>query len=375
MTNIREQAIHEMRKAWSKKQLTLYLGAGVSVASGLPTWEQLVAAMYYDAISRKELDGWRPFPNYLYAIAEYHLKQSGETLDITARRLRNLYPDQNDFLEQLRSTLYPWINEEGIEIPDPHMIRRGNSTLKAVAKLCKKTNSNQGLNAVVTYNYDYLLEHVVNNKQYQPIWNNTSLPENLLPIYHVHGFVPAEGTGSGGSEIVFTEDQYNLAASAPYSWSNLVQINCFSTTVGLMVGLSLSDRNMRRLLDAVMRTPGKTCNYALMMRPKRYETSQREVDAIDQKAREYIERFQSSGVKSRAKSQVVGRKTSRKQTRSIPPPMVKGPQYVNEILGILRAVQKVDEIEQYRVLEQLGIYCIWYDDHHEIPDILHELTR
>ena len=82
-----DDSIPRLRDACRRGDVTLYLGAGVSVGNGLPTWEQLVLAMYYTAHSREKMSGWRPFPNYLFAIAEWHLKQSDEPLEITARNV------------------------------------------------------------------------------------------------------------------------------------------------------------------------------------------------------------------------------------------------------------------------------------------------
>lgn len=49
--------------------------------NGLPTWEELVLAMYFDVVSSEEIiddqgQRWKPFPNYLYAIAEWQLERT-----------------------------------------------------------------------------------------------------------------------------------------------------------------------------------------------------------------------------------------------------------------------------------------------------------
>ena len=80
----KDQAIEELRLAFQKNNITLYLGAGVSVVNGLPIWNQLILAMYFGAISEERMDGWRPFSNYLYAIVEY---QSCLFLSVTKEKL------------------------------------------------------------------------------------------------------------------------------------------------------------------------------------------------------------------------------------------------------------------------------------------------
>jgi hypothetical protein len=84
-----------LRDAFRRGDLVLYLGAGVSVGSGLPTWDQLVLAMYYGALSRENLYA---FPNYLFAIAEWNLGRRREPAEITARKIRSRYQDPAGFL-------------------------------------------------------------------------------------------------------------------------------------------------------------------------------------------------------------------------------------------------------------------------------------
>ena len=96
----------QLRNAFAKKNLVLYLGAGVSIDSNLPSWDTLVLSMYFKRISEQDLNGWRPFSNYLYAISEWMLESSEEPLEIVARKLKSLYSKQQSFLDDLYQTLY-----------------------------------------------------------------------------------------------------------------------------------------------------------------------------------------------------------------------------------------------------------------------------
>ena len=81
-----------LRTAYKKSNLTLYLGAGVSVASNLPTWDKLVYMMYAFVLNKEDKwQRWNPFINYLQAIAEYLKKHESEPLEITARKIRDIY--------------------------------------------------------------------------------------------------------------------------------------------------------------------------------------------------------------------------------------------------------------------------------------------
>ncbi len=87
------QHIEEIRQAYRRGNLTLYVGAGVSKGNGLPTWPELVLAMYFTAMEGDWKYQWRPYSNYLYAIAEWQLQQRIEPPEITAQKIRQFYKD------------------------------------------------------------------------------------------------------------------------------------------------------------------------------------------------------------------------------------------------------------------------------------------
>lgn len=376
--------VNMLRQAFIEKKLTLFLGAGVSMDSKLPSWEKLVLLMYFNKISQEKMGGWRPFSNYLYAIAEWHLKNSTEPLEVTARKLRKHYSEdeQDKFIEDLYAMLYGNFLVNGY--PDPQInknyLLRNNTTLNALARLCESPK--RGVNAVVTYNYDSLLEIALENFGHQIIYQQSEkLVPGKLAIYHVHGYVPFHDykEGSRGEEIVFTEDQYHEVAENPYSWSNLVQLQLLSNTTGLMVGLSLSDRNIRRLLDGVRHSPINSPNYALLQEPDKTPPKDEVLDEIHEKAKEYLREFEESGIKRDIPYEGImfqrpGRKTaypSVKSSRS----GEKGPRYRAEIAGIIEQVKLIDRSQQEYVLKQLGIIPVWYKKHSDITEIINEIVR
>ncbi len=350
--------IEILRRAYRRKNLTLYLGAGVSMGSGLPSWEALVVAMYFKVFDEQQLGPWRPFPNYLLAIAEWQRAHLQEPLDISARKIRSHYQEQKGaFRHSLWTTLYEGFQPSGDEQfrpPNPTALRQANTTLNAITQACRG-RGNSRIKSIVTYNYDSLLESALEDAPHKAIYRaNDRAARSQVPIYHVHGYVPLDETdGSSSDNIVFTEDQYNRIANDPYSWENLVQLHSMSSNVGLMIGLSLSDRNMRRLLDAVRRTPLQSPHFALLQRPKWEPPSRVELEGIHKRAKEYFDKFRRSGVK-----------------RS---PGQKGPDWRRQIAGILKEVEN-KSLEQYQeVLHELGIEPIWYKQHSEIPGKLRQI--
>jgi hypothetical protein len=66
----------------------------------------------------------------------------------------------------------------------------------------------------------------------------------------VHGFLP-NGTDDeqlSQSLLVFSEEGYHSLLLNPYSWQNIIQLNFLRESTCVMVGLSLNDPNLRRLL-------------------------------------------------------------------------------------------------------------------------------
>jgi hypothetical protein len=338
--------------------------------------------MYVNKISELTMDGWRPYSNYLYAIAEWQFNNSEEPLEITARKLRKHYEkdNQESFIADLYGTLYGSLLQQDRPSPSANKeaLRQNNSTLDFVASLCEVQA--KGVRAVVTYNYDSLLEMALGECPYQSVYSQTKLDELSLPIYHVHGYVPLHKNveGSKGDDIIFTEDQYHLVAESPYFWSNLVQLQLMSNSVGLMIGLSLSDRNMRRLLDAVRKSPIHSNNFALLKEPDMQTPEGDVLEAIHKKAIGYFREFERSGTKS---NQHIGGpilypkpgvhtnypsiNTSRQG--------IKGPRYQYEIAQIIEQVQLIAKDQQEYVLNQLGITPIWFHEYSDIPLVLNEI--
>jgi hypothetical protein len=209
----RQAIMEHLQRAFREHNLTLYLGAGVSVSSGVPMWEELVATMYFWAVHTEQREErLRPSRAYLRAIAEWHLRRRPEPLEVTAQKIRHHYRHAPRFLESLRRNLYPGFLSEETWRPNPDEVSRlrdRNKTLDAVTSLVE-TRVNGGVRAVVTYNFDSLLETALGNRFLsQPIWRaDQKRKSGSLPIFHVHGYVPLDDgdDGSTANELTFAED-------------------------------------------------------------------------------------------------------------------------------------------------------------------------
>ena len=202
MSNNYDHAIDKLNKAYQKGSLTLYLGAGVSVDSGLPTWERLVLSMYFQ--TNQEIfqeSRTQPFPNYLFAISEWLLKESSDSLDIITSRLKRHYHDQDpeEFYRLIKETLYSAYMEMGQNyIRADFDLFEQNRTLAAIVALCaSSTVGTSGVKSVISYNYDDLVEkglELVDQiiaSQFKSIYkDDLRFEHNEIPIYHVHGYIP-----------------------------------------------------------------------------------------------------------------------------------------------------------------------------------------
>lgn len=348
------KAVKELKDAFNDRNLTLYLGAGVSIPSGLPSWEQLVLLLYFRTLNADI--NYRVYPNYLLAISEWLLKNKNEPLDIILRKIKNSGWDENSFMELIQQTLYSGFNMYGnLQIPSIDE----NRTLSAIInKLCRLSSpQNRGLKSVVTYNYDNLLEiglesaGVLNN--FQKIWRRTEeIDSAKIPIYHVHGYIPIEGKGSTIDEMIFSEEQYNNAFQDAYYWGNMVQMQALSSNTGLMIGISLNDRNIRRILDSIKKSPIMTKNYLLLQKNKLKIPSARSSEAkwIHDQAMMYNERLKKSHIKVEERE-------------------------FREVTEILEEISAFESKTFNNIYKDLGLEVLWYDDHDEVADFIEAIAN
>lgn len=348
-----------LREAFVQGRLTLYLGAGCSVANNIPSWDRLVTQLYVNGIVRR-LPRFTSVPGLIASVGQWAFARQLLPLEVAARKLRGYYRDDSDLLAMIKAMLYGLTGYEGRDRLRPAEIRQlltDNHTLRAVCRLCRQSvPGKRGVRAVITYNYDDFLEKSLGRFPYQSVGRATTLKERTLPIYHVHGFVPAgRKEGSGMDAVVLTEDQYNRAVQDAYSWQNLVQLHALSGSVGLMVGLSLSDRNLRSLLDALRNLPQRVENYALLRRPQPWKLEHADVDGVVEKMKTRIRDGFEFGYDRTALGEVEKPGTRKK------------------IVAMIRELEKQDLRQEEAMLTQLGVRAIWYEDHAEIGRLIERI--
>lgn len=346
-----DDALKDLQTAYQNGDLNLYLGAGVSAPSGLPNWKQLVVSMYFRYMNIEHWHSIRPFPNYLYAIGQWYLDKTGESLDIIIRKLKSGLHEE-EFLKFLYESLYNQL--DGASIKNPFENASTNQLLTEITALASQPN--RTLNSIITYNFDDLLEQSFQSKNisYTSIFENRTFPQQgSIPIYHPHGFMPFDNnlpTLQSTGNLILSEDDYNSIANNSHHWANLIQTSRLTQGTGLMIGLSFSDRNLRRLIDLIANIPLHTNNYIFLKRNSMPEFTEKDSKDIKQKADAILDKMKHAAIK------------------------VDEEVYKNSQM-ILNELFRMDEIITHRVFDEMRIKPIWFSEYSEISDFVKRIRE
>ena len=164
----------------------------------------------------------------------------------------------------------------------------------------------------------------------------------MLPIYHVHGYIPRNGNGLD-TKITLGEDLYHQQYTNIYSWENLIQLSKYKDYHCLFIGMSFTDPNQRRLLDIANTQRG------------------------NQSFRHFILRKRSSIKK------VKGRlKTFLDNNEKV---FDKKLGYGIEFDDLLSEMVNIDCMFDEQDAESLGVRTIWVDGFEDMPEVLNQMRR
>lgn len=274
-----ENKISLLKEALIDNQLTLVCGAGVSRDSSIPAWNELLINILNEVFSN-DCD----LNTESKVTAEDLLPLMPQSNLILGKYLKMILKD--DFYKVVQKHLYLYYNQNRDFEPIVQGTEAINYALetnmmKAIVELARPKRRGNSLESIITFNFDDLLEHALtkNHIEYCSIWKEGQTHGiNELPIYHVHGFLPNE-RDIKEPNLVFSEEAYHSQFIDPYSWSNLIQLNTFSKNVCLFVGLSLSDPNLRRLLDISWRR-NQRCRHYIIMKKTPYNNRTDEITTM-----------------------------------------------------------------------------------------------
>lgn len=346
-----------LKDAWARRRLVLFLGAGVSQAYGLMNWNDLVL----DLVLEKSASMNRFWPHYRSALASW-LADSYDFSPITLARVvkyrfnRNTNghasrAQQKRFMEYVRDFL-----SRGYDANPP-----GRTTLSAVVELLDKSETEgrregRGIPAVVTFNFDDILETKLKERNKKlsvhPVYSAKRRDGHGLPVVHVHGYLPRTGHVPV-SDFVFTEDEYHRISYSVFHWSLAEVTSYLRNYTVLFVGLSMSDPNLRRLIDAthtVGSPTGSEFKAEHLLLRKEYDLP----EADRRKAVDEIK------LRAEKKGKLLGRKE------------VKGSPNVSEAIDVI-----MKEAHRYdrQLFKDMGVGTVWVKDYNDIPLILDEIAK
>ncbi|NCG50732.1 SIR2 family protein [Serratia fonticola] len=328
----RDEILERLKHCYGKGQFSLFLGAGVSSSAGMPDWKTLLNSLFVTYLTQEfngdiamndkdlndivgRLNGINE-PSALMAaryLRKGFSKTDGEAKEFIGAVTKNLY--------KLRDNNFPMDSE----------------LIKSIASMCLPRRTGAKVKSVITYNFDDLLERqlISNSILHRCIYtNNESLDPDELPVYHVHGFLPEDRKHYDGldkSTLVFSEEGYHHIYSDSYHWSNFVQLNSFRENNCLMVGLSMTDPNLRRLLDISSKNIERSKHFTFM---KRISSSEFCYEEIAGKKLKIIENIESAE-------------------------------------KFLERHHTLNE----ELMKELGVTIIWYEKYDDIPKFIREVTK
>jgi hypothetical protein len=261
-----DKAIEALSQELHAGRLSLVCGAGVSIGAGIPLWNSLLLKLLESMMVKISEDHSIFLSN---SDANEFQKRYGPSALVLGKYLKtNL---GNDFLPQLRDALYS-DNPTTCDIID------------AIVELSRPQRDGKPIDSILTFNFDGMIEE---NLEKHSIRHKAIFTEgmrnapNELPVYHVHGYLPRKGRIKKDAEIVFSEDAYHSQFTEPFSWSNLIQLNKLNQNTCLFVGLSLTDPNLRRLLDVSNRkNPSRILSHYIIKKVPNLVSSSDKVDDL-----------------------------------------------------------------------------------------------
>lgn len=326
----RNRIIDDVKDAYKSGQFSLLLGAGVSSSAGLPDWDTLLNSLFVSMLTSEMGEDKKRDNSEISSIVRRLREVDGPSALMSARYIRKGMStsgsaEQTRFVNTVTEQLYSLRNKR-FSVDSP--------LVKSIAAMCMPGRTGAKVKSVVTYNFDDLIERELSKREitHKSIFEEIDLPSpEELPLYHVHGYLPedrSQYTNLDKSTLVFSEEGYHKIYNDFYHWSNLVQLNSLKESTCVMIGLSMSDPNLRRLLEIASRSIEKPKHYAFLKRIS-------------------IEEFATDNSKK----------------------LVNAPQ------GTIKTFLDRHHSLNEEVLKELGVNTIWYESYEDIPKIINEITK
>lgn len=240
LSNVARQVLREVRDQHRAGRLGFLIGAGLSVPIGLPSWAAFNQALLEHAIGRHSPGGAAE----ARALSEAYLSllqgQSLAAVDLVRQRVGG------DFHVVLRGALYEREQLRKFQPTEVHY---------ALARLAL-VGDPPAFPCLHTTNYDDLIElalHQTSGRAPRVVHAGRRSTTDGPRVIHLHGYFPYAQPPAAqekrlAADLVASDLDYHRLSNEHTSWTNRELLNLLDARSVLIVGMSLTDPNVRRLL-------------------------------------------------------------------------------------------------------------------------------
>jgi hypothetical protein len=239
LSNVAREVLREVREQHRAGRLGFLVGAGLSVPIGLPGWAAFNEALLENAIGRHAPGGAAHARALSRAYLDLLQGQSLAAVDLVRQRVGA------DFHVVLRGALYEREELRKFQPTEVHY---------ALAKLA--LDSQPPFPCLHTTNYDDLLELTIANmvgKRPRAVHATRRSVSDGPRVVHLHGYFPFDPPNAAeekrlAAELVASDLDYHRLSNDHAAWTNRELMALLDARSVLIVGMSLTDPNVRRLL-------------------------------------------------------------------------------------------------------------------------------
>jgi hypothetical protein len=239
LSNIARDVLREVREAHRGGRLGFLVGAGLSVPIGLPGWAAFNEGLLQKALDRHTPGGAAHAHQLGHAYLELLQGQTMAAVDLVRQRVGA------DFHVVLRGALY-----------EREQLRKFQPTEVHYALVRLALESQPPFPCVHTTNYDDLLELALNNAtgaRPRSVHASRRALSDGPRVVHLHGYFPFDAPPVTtekrlAAELVASDLDYHRLSNDHTAWTNRELLNLLDSRSVLILGMSLTDPNVRRLL-------------------------------------------------------------------------------------------------------------------------------
>ena len=267
----RAQIIANARQSFHDNRVSLFLGAGVSQSAGGLSWNELLRKIYNH--THKDLKAKEGDMKKMIKACGYSSIVMGRYVMSESFKKKNL----SNYLR--RYVLYNNLHDSEL-----------------INTICEAAKT-QYLESIITYNYDDIVETALEKFgiSVARVYCKSRNYRKELPVYHVHGLVTQKEMFIESTPIL-SESDYHDVYRENFNWSNVEQLHALDRNVCFFIGLSMTDPNLRRLLDfSHKESDGDNVHYAFLQREPLYSSHNKHI-LNEKHFREIENQMQSFGV-------------------------------------------------------------------------------